>query len=213
MRRLIEEALEAHDIHECATFADASERIEREAFDLVILDLSLPDGSGETLIDPLLQRNPNCYVVISSIHDESKRLIGALSRGAKGYLLKEQTESELIAALKGIPSGVPPLSATMTRRILDHLRRGRIENGDLADKAPAETQSAPPPPPRDWESLTQREAEILSLLARGFNRPDIAGMLNISKHTVATHVSNLYGKLNISSRSEAAIAARELGLI
>ncbi len=221
MRRLVIEALGIHDVRECATLADAAAAIGEQPYDLAILDLSLPDGDGATLIKPLLDENPDCRVVIATIHDESRPLIGALSQGAHGYLLKDQQERDLVAALKGLPAGVPPLSATMTQRILDHLRStkagGNETDGIGSDGAPDCTpDSGEPTGDRVREigaTLTEREKEILSLLARGFNRPDIAGMLNISRHTVATHVSNLYGKLEISSRSEAAIAARELGLI
>lgn len=217
MRGLIEDVLVGTQVFESATIGGANARIAENTFDLAILDLALPDGSGEDLIDPILEKNPNCYVVISTIHDESKRLIGALSRGAKGYLLKEQPEDLLKQAIEGIRLGVPPLSASVTRRILEYLRQ--TSDDDASHRSPAEFNgNGPAGPNTTWsasalQDLTPREVEILVLLARGFNRPDIAGMLNISKHTVATHVSNIYAKLNIATRIEAAAAAKALGLI
>lgn len=220
MRGLVEDVLVGTQVFESATIGGAHARIAENTFDLAILDLALPDGSGEDLIDPILEKNPNCYVVISTIHDESKRLIGALSRGAKGYLLKEQPEDLLKQAIEGIRLGVPPLSASVTRRILEYLRQ--TADDDRGHHSPAEFNGNVPGSPTvpnmtwsvgDLQDLTPREVEILVLLARGFNRPDIAGMLNISKHTVATHVSNIYAKLNIATRIEAAAAARALGLL
>ncbi len=216
MWRLLESAFGRSNIIECATMTDARSHMASQAFDLVILDLALPDGNGEDLIWPILDKNANCYIVISTIHDEGNRLIDALSRGAKGYLLKDQSEDALIASIKGILTGIPPLSASVARRILEYLRQNRPRSGT----GKARTAMAG----EDWhseygaeanqtEDLTPRETEVLVLLARGFNRPDIAGILNISKHTVATHVSNVYRKLNISSRIEAAAAARMLDLL
>ncbi len=216
MLRLLESAFGSTDIIECATTADAGSYVASQAFDLVILDLALPDGNGEDLIRPILDKNANCYIVISTIHDDGNRLIGALSRGAKGYLLKDQSEDALIASIKGIQAGIPPLSASVTRRILEYLRQNRRRDGNGESRPPAvgeDRQSGFGAEVIQSEDLTPRETEILVLLARGFNRPDIAGILKISKHTVATHVSNVYGKLNISSRIEAAAAARMLGLL
>lgn len=221
MRRLLETALDRKDVVECASFSEAERAIDDGTFDIAVLDLGLPDGNGEELIRLIVERCPNCYVVVSSIHDDSNRLIRALSLGARGYLLKEQSEPDLIDAISGIPYGRPPLSPPLIRKVLEYLRQSRRDRDDvIAPRRPAVggAKQSEGVTRRNGVaaanvSLTAREAEILALLARGFSRPDIAGILDVSKHTVATHVSNIYGKLNISSRSEAAVAARELNLI
>lgn len=220
MRRLIEEVFDGTEVFECQTFGDAKQCMAANNFDLAILDLALPDGNGEDLLELLQDKNPNCYVVISTIHDEGPRVVRALSRGAKGYLLKEQTEQVLKQAIDGIRLGIPPLSASITRRVLEYLRqnpdRNRRNDGDPGAEGAQSLFKSPgasDQPNVATQELTPREAEILILLARGFNRPDVAGILDISKHTVATHVSNIYAKLNISTRIEAAAAAQKLGLM
>jgi len=215
MRALVEEVFKPQRVVESATLYEASRHIAQTGFDLVVLDLSLPDGDGESLIASILAKNSNSYIVISSVHDEGMRLVKALSLGARGYLLKDQSIDTIRSALQGMQVGIPPISASVTRRILEYLRQSNIENKPSNPSAPARSITASGSADAsvtDKNQLTPREAEILTLLARGLNRPDIAGILNISKHTVATHVTNVYSKLSISTRSEAAMSARDLGL-
>lgn len=211
MRRLVEMVFDPSKIAEAATLAEGARQASCGSFDLVMLDLSLPDGDGESLIQPILEINSNSYIVISTVHDEGTRLIKALSLGAKGYLMKDQPEETLKQALEGVQTGIPPISASVTRRILEYLRGNSIEKSEPLPAGeidqPVFARQSP-----NLDKLTPREEEVLKLLAQGLNRPDIAGMLNISKHTVATHVTNVYSKLKISNRSEAAMFARDLGL-
>lgn len=207
--KVVEKAFCDPIIDSVATLKAALRHLNSDAYDLVILDLNLPDGSGDEFIVEILALQPNTYVVISTIHDESSRLIKALENGAKGYLLKEQPKEALIKDFKGILEGKPPLAPAITRRLLEMMRERSIP----VREAPKHTIEPTAFPNEENVLLTEREKEVLVLLAKGFNRPEVGGFLNISKHTVATHISNIYSKLDVSSRSEAALVAQQRGLL
>ena len=156
-------------------------------FDLALIDLALGDGSGLELIERLAQRQPRCAVVVASIHDDDDHLFQALQAGAQGYLLKDHPTDWLAAQLQGI-----------ARRLLRYFQ----------PPAPAQVSSA-----SAATDLSTREREVLGLLAQGVRIADIGVTLGISRHTVGDHVKNIYRKLNITSRAEAALQARHLGLI
>lgn len=215
MTAVLSEAFEDPEICDVATLEQARQQIGSTPFDLVVLDLGLPDGKGEDFICEIRRAQPNAYVVVSTIHDESDHLLAALQNGAQGYLLKEQEFDLLVAEFKGILKGRPPLAPAVTRRLLEHLRTNSDRFQSTAGDGPQPLPPQDRPPERDVDaaqavmSLTERENEILVLLSKGFNRPEIAGILGISKHTVAAHVAKIYGKLGISSRSEAAVIAEQ----
>ena len=169
------------------------------AFDLALVDLALGDGSGLELITRLSLRQPHCTVVVASIHDDDDHLFQALQAGAQGYLLKDHPTPWLALQLQGIAQGQPPLSPAIARRLLRHFQPPR--------PVPAPTS------PHMATDLSARERDVLGLLAQGVRIADIGIALGISRHTVGDHVKNIYRKLNINSRAEAALQARQLGLI
>jgi DNA-binding NarL/FixJ family response regulator len=159
---------------------------------VALIDLSLPDGNGVQIIEALYQRNPKCMIVVATIFDDDAHLFPALQAGAQGYLLKSEPEDLLITKLQGMAAGQPPLSAAIARRLL-----GFFQNH----------------PSSGEEQLTPREQEVLALLARGMRINALADQLHISRHTAGDHVKNIYRKLNISSRAEAAVKAARLGML
>lgn len=227
--RIVSEAFDGPEIDDVATLSQARNKISEQAYDLVVLDLGLPDGNGEDFIPEILDAQPNAYVVISTIHDESDRLLAALENGAKGYLLKEQPFELLVEEFRGIQRGKPPLAPAVTRRLLEHMRsqapvtkpdlmetHQAISNQDRAELNPPSSDTPIVDPTESEEqilSLTEREKEIFVLLAKGFSRPEIAGILDISKHTVATHAAKIYNKLEITSRSEVTVIAMHHGML
>lgn len=176
--------------------AAAQAAITTQGFDLALVDLSLADGFGTEVIALLHEQQPDCMTVVASIHDDDERLFAALQAGASGYLLKDQPAELTLRQLQNIADGQPPLSPAMARRLVQYFQ-GR-QQSDVAPVAE--------------EALTPREREVLGLLARGFTLSDIARQLEISRHTVGDHVKNLYRKLDISSRAQAALHAQRFGL-
>jgi DNA-binding NarL/FixJ family response regulator len=193
LRQAIAEAFPMAHTTCTQSLQEARQAIQDQAFDLALIDLGLGDGQGHELISVLAHSQPKCAVVVATIYDDDDNLFQALKAGAQGYLLKDQGQSWLVRQLQGIAEGRPPLSPAIARRLLRHFQ------------SPANTQSSQP-------TLTARERDVLGLLAQGVNIVDIGTALGISRHTVGDHVKNLYRKLNISSRAEAALRARGMGL-
>lgn len=182
-----------------ADIASAVKMLGQFQFDLALLDLSLPDGNGTTVVEAMSARLPNCMIVVATIFDDDDHLFPALRAGAQGYLLKDQAPEHLVTQLRGIREGHPPLSPSVARRLLEHFRVG-------AESLISEV-------PEDDSMLTAREREVLVQLTRGISIATIGSVMGISRHTVGGHVKNIYRKLNIASRAEAALQAKNLGLI
>jgi DNA-binding NarL/FixJ family response regulator len=162
------------------------------AFDLAVVDLHLPDGSGVDLIREISDRTPSTDCIVATIYDDDAHLFPALQAGARGYLLKENEKHQLVTSLKGILSSVPPLSPKIARRVLQHFHAPRLADGP---------------------KLTPREIEVLTLAAKGLRVKDIAEVTGMSPHTAGDHLKAIYKKLNVSSRAEAAIEASRRGLV
>ncbi len=181
-----------------ADVAGALTMLRQFQFDLALIDLSLPDGNGTTVIEAMATRFPDCVIVVATIFDDDEHLFPALRAGAHGYLLKDQAPEQMVKQLRGITEGHPPLSPSVARRLLDHFR---VEHESPEDVAAEDIL------------LTPREREVLVQLTRGISIADIGEVMSISRHTVSDHVKNIYRKLNISSRAEAALRAKGMGLV
>jgi DNA-binding NarL/FixJ family response regulator len=178
---------------------------QRLSFDLALVDLHLGDGHGVEVINHLSQQQPTCTVVVATIFDDDEHLFRALQAGAHGYVLKDRDPQWLQGQLLGIAEGQPPLSPAIARRLIQHFHAGMPGLSQ-----PLRRYAGPQDPSLD---LTAREREVLGQLAQGVHIQEIARQLGLSRHTVGDHVKNLYRKLNISSRAEAALHARSLGLV
>lgn len=163
-----------------------------QAPDIALIDLGLPDGSGVELIAELNRTAPQTLCIVASIFDGDEHLFPALRAGAQGYLLKDQPLTQIVELLSGIAEGRPPLSPAVARKLLGFFQ-------------PASRQ--------EYEQLTEREREVLRLIAKGMTLPETARLLSISPHTISGYVKNIYRKLNVSSRAEAALTAQQLGLV
>ncbi|MCG2583590.1 response regulator transcription factor [Massilia sp. TS11] len=161
---------------------------------VALIDLGLPDGSGVELIQWCSEHAPDTVCVVASIYDDDQHLFPALRAGAIGYLLKDAAAGDVELALRGILDGRPPLSPAIARKLLHHFRAGA---------------SAPPLE----EALTPREREVLVLIAKGLTLREAADLLQLTANTVAGYVKVIYRKLNVSTRAEAALTARALGLV
>ena len=180
------------EMHYADSLTAGMQSIPQGPWDLALIDLSLGDGDGTELVAELHRREPRCLCVICSIHNDDRRVFEAMRAGADGYLLKDQPQAVTVRQLLSIADGLPPLSPPIARRLIAYFQ---------------ETEGEPPD-----TSLTPREREVLAKLAQGMTLADIARELNLSRHTVSDHVKNIYRKLGISSRAQAALRARSMGL-
>ncbi len=190
---MLREVFPAAELFEADCHAMAERLLAERSFNLALVDLNLPDGSGIDITRIITARHPQTYVVITTIFDDDYHVFEALKAGAHGYLLKEQSRGELVEKLRGILKGEPPLSPAIARKILRHFREQ-------------------PAMPRET-GLTPREEEVLLLIAKGYSLQETAQLLGRSRNTIAGHTRSIYRKLNITSRAEAALEATRLGLI
>lgn len=191
---LVEEAFSGGIVNLASTLAEATALVSKEDFSLAIVDIGLPDGTGVDLVTRLQTKKADTYIVMATIYDDDDHLFSALQAGAHGYLLKDQPRSRLLAQLKGIAQGEPALSPSIARRVLRYFRQKPLSAGSVPD-------------------LSDREIEVLRLLARGFTRGDIAMALEVTPNTVATYTKSIYRKLGVSGRAEAAMRAVAMGVV
>lgn len=200
LKTLVLQVFPAARVSESARVHDALEQITALRFDLALIDLGLPDGSGVEVVAALRESQPDAQAVVVTIHDDDDHLFPALQAGAFGYLLKEQPKEQLAEQLQRITQGEPPLSPSIARRVIAY----------FASQARNQPQQAEPLLPA--VQLTERENEVLLRVAKGFTLPEIGVQLGLSRHTIADYVKQIYRKLNVSSRAEAALEAQRLGL-
>ena len=197
LRKLVLQVFPGAHIAESARVADALSLVGSVKFDLALVDLGLPDGSGVDVVAKLRDVQPETQSVVVTIHDDDEHLFPALQAGAFGYILKEQPRELITEQLQRISQGEPPLSPSIARRVMAYFA------------AMAKPHVSPSP---INVSLTERESEVLLRVAKGYTLPEIGVQLGLSRHTIADYVKQIYRKLNVSSRAEAALEAQRLGL-
>lgn len=199
LTQVLQEAYPGASIAQAATLRQGMTLSEEESFNLALVDISLPDGSGIELLSHLSQVAPETYLVVTTIFDDDKHLFAALQAGAQGYLLKDQPRRRLVEQLSAVVRGEPPLSPGIARRILRFFTQ---------QQAGGRGPVAVPP-----VKLTARETDVLTLLAKGLNRNEIAETLGITGNTAAGYIKVIYQKLNVTGRAEAALQAARMGLV
>ncbi len=165
--------------------------------DLVLMDFTLPDGTGLDATRAILGRHPDTKIVFLTVHEDDERLFAAIRSGAKGYMLKNVPVAKLLEHLRGLERNEAAILPAMTGRILEELARTRP--GQQPDHS-ALTQ------------LTSRELDVLRELTKGASNREIAERLFITENTVKNHVGNILNKLNLPNRREAARFACQYGL-
>jgi DNA-binding NarL/FixJ family response regulator len=185
-------------IGECGTVAEAVVMAKELRPQVILMDFSLPDGTGLEATRAILPYLPETKIIFLTVHDSDDRLIAAIRAGARGYLLKNLSVTKLLASLRALERGEAALSRTMMAVILQ----------EFAQSTPAPASAMPSP----LVGLTSREIEVLQELADGITNQEIATRLYISENTVKNHIHNILDKLNLHNRREAIEFARKNGL-
>lgn len=168
-----------------ANAEDALREIPRQNPDVVLMDINLTGMNGIQCVSRLKERLPKTQVLMLTTYDDGDLIFASLRAGANGYLLKNMPRAELVSAVQQVHTGGAPMSLKIARKVIDHFHRPQ-KNSDI-------------------EKLTAREMDILKLLAKGFMYKEIAEQLGISMSTVRTHITSVYEKLHVQSRTEAAM--------
>ena len=180
-----------------ASLAEARACLAAQPVALALVDLQLPDGNGRALIEQLRADDPGLGILVVSAWSSEDAILGALRAGATGYVLKERDDIEVSLSIRSVLRGGAPIDPFIARRILE-----------LLPAAPAAA-----PAVEQGEALSERERQILRLVADGLSNREIAEQLFLSRYTVESHVKRIYRKLAVSSRTMAVHTARQRGVI
>ncbi|WP_127145595.1 response regulator transcription factor [Pelagibacterium montanilacus] len=183
---------EGAQTHEAASMRAGLAAAAARDYDVALIDLGLPDGTGLDVLRNLRILRPETICVVTTVMGDDAHIVGALSAGAQGYLLKEQPRDVLVRQLRQMGEGIPALSPSIARRIMNHFRL----TGPVAPEV----------------DLTAREKDVLALIGRGLRNGEVAKALELTENTVAGYIKSIYRKLGISSRAEASWHAVRLGL-
>ena len=165
--------------------------------DVVLMDFSLPDGTGLDATREILMEQPSTTIIFLTVHEENEKVFEAIRQGAQGYLPKNIKASQLLAYLRGIQNGEAAITPAMTKQVLEEFSK---------------TPSRNDPPPEALSRLTARQRQVLKELRLGASNREIARRLVISEQTVKNHVSRILSQLHLNNRHEAADFARRFNI-
>jgi DNA-binding NarL/FixJ family response regulator len=194
VRAMLREVAETEVIGEATTGDEAVARALDLQPDIILMDIKMPGLNGIEATRHILQASSHIGVLVITMFEDDASVFAAMRAGARGYLLKDADQDELVRAVKAIHRGEAIFSPTIAQRLIHY----------FAALKPTEAVAFP--------ELTEREREILHFIAQGQSNPEIANRLVLSLKTVQNHVSNIFSKLQVADRSQAIVRAREAGL-
>jgi two-component system, NarL family, response regulator NreC len=197
LRSLLSSGPEFEIVGEAEDGREAIQWVEKSKPDLILMDLSMPRMNGMDAIREIRRRSKETKILVLTMHRTEEYIIATLEAGANGYVLKDAHQDELMMAIRNVLSGKRYISPGISEKVIEGYLEGR-----KASK-----------PVTAWETLTQREREILKLIAEGHRNKKIADYLCISVKTVEKHRANLMNKLNLHSISALTSLAIEKGLV
>lgn len=180
------------------TYTEASEWLDNNDLDVLLTDLGLPDGNGKQLIEQTREQHSEAEIMVISRFGDENSVVEAIKAGASGYLLKDESEEHIINAISQLLQGGSPISPAIARYILDYFQHGEVASSNDTE-------------PNTEALLTPKEKLVLQYISRGYSNKEIASSLEISPHTVASHIKHIYRKLEVNSRNEAVFEGWRMG--
>lgn len=196
LARILADFPELRVVGEAASGEEAAALAERLAPDVVLMDVRMPGGGSEAT-RLIREGHPEIQVIMLTVSDKDEDLYAALQAGARGYLLKDAPARELVEAIHRVHAGQAIIAPALTARLLEELTAPRAGAARGVQRGP----------------LTERESQVLRLVARGLGNRQIAARLGISEHTVKTHIAHILEKLQVRTRAQAAACAVKMGLV
>ena len=195
VRQGLKQILELEDdiivIAQASNGSEAVKLAREQKPDIILMDINMPGTNGLQAIKELKQEKNPSKIIVLTIHQDREYLFKTIQMGAEGYVLKDAEPSVLIEAIRNVAGGQSYIQANMTKELVKEFNRVTLHEKDKHDE----------------KSLTSREIEVLELIAEGMINKEIAKQLYISEKTVKNHVSNIFRKLKVSDRTQAAIYA------
>ncbi|MGB5846119.1 MAG: response regulator transcription factor [Anaerolineales bacterium] len=185
------------DIKVIGTAQDGLEAVNQAADsqpDVILMDILMPELNGIEATRKIIQTSPHVGVIMLTMFEDDESVFSAMRAGARGYILKGSGQDDVLRAIRAVDRGEALFGPSIATRLMDFFKTPETE------------------PPQAFPELTERENEILALIAQGASNHEIAEQLNISLKTVRNHVSNIYNKMQVTDRVQAVLRAREAGL-
>ncbi len=200
-RQLLERHTDIHVVGEASTGREAVELADTLAPDVVVMDVRMPDGGGIDATKRIKTAHPDMAVLVLTAHDDDEYVFALLQAGANGYLLKTAEADELVKAIRTVIKGELALSPSVAGKVVSQFTSGKTLPDVLSNIK------------QDYGGLTDREMDILRLVGKGLTNKEIGRTLFISDRTVQAHLSNIFSKLDVNSRTEAVMHAVRHGWI
>ena len=194
MRALLNMSPELQVIGEASSGEQAMAQAEALQPGIILMDLQMPGMNGIEATRRILHTSPTIGVIVVTMFEDDDSVFAAMRAGARGYILKEADEADVVRAIRAVARGEAIFGPAIARRMVHFFSKPLLASSPV------------------FPELTRREREILDLIARGENNAGIAQQLVISPHTVRNHISNIFSKLQVADRAEAIIRARDAGL-
>lgn len=195
LRALLSSLPDVEVVGEASTGEEAVTLAQHLHPDVVVMDLNMPDVSGIEATRRIIEDDPHANVLMLTMFEDNDSVFAAMRAGARGYLVKGSNQTEIIRAIEAVGAGEAVFGAPIAQRMIEYFSTARIESGETA-----------------FPQLTDRERQVLDLIAQGNSNQAIAQSLVLSPKTVRNHVSNIFAKLQVADRAEAIVRAREAGL-
>ncbi len=193
LRGILEPELGATTIAEAASGEQAIALAARVQPDVVLMDLQMPDCNGIDATRRIVAASPHIGILVLTMHDDDESVFAAIRAGARGYLVKGAPKAEILRAIAAVAAGEAIFSPAIARRMMAFF-------------------SVQQPASLAFPQLTDREREVLAMIAKGHANAEIAGLLSVTLKTIQNHVSNICNKLQLVDRTQAVIRARDAGL-
>ncbi len=186
----------------CGSLVQGLQALFEQQPDVLVTDLGLPDGSGINLIHQARKLNTSIEIMVITVFGDERHVLNAIEAGASSYLLKDGDTEYIGDAIMKLLAGESPITASIARKLLKNYQCKNVTTENNSEIKPVEKTV-----------LTERETQVLRCMAKGYSYNEAASMLDMSGHTVASHIKSIYRKLQVNSRGEAVYEAVQRGIV